>query len=171
MKQLFFFFLLFFSISLSFSQEMNNKKMGLILERMSDSIQGTSGQWQFKVNDVFFICVTDSTHNRMRIMSPIAEESRLDETLLRASLIANFHTALDVKYALSEEVLWSVFIHPLKELTDNQVEEAVKQVYGASVTFGTTFSSTNLVFPGSVKENSEEPELEPEKKKKLIKKI
>ena len=150
---------------------MTNGKMGAIFEKMADSIQGKNGQWQFKVNDVFFVCVTDSTHNRMRIMSPIAEESRLDETLLRASLIANFHTALDVKYALSEEVLWSVFIHPLKELTDNQVEEAVKQVYGASVTFGTTFSSTNLVFPGSVKENSEEPETKPDKEKKLIKKI
>ena len=157
MKPLFIFLVALFSISISFSQNMTNGKMGTIFEKMADSIQGKNGQWQFKVNDVFFVCVTDSTHNRMRIMSPIAEESRLDETLLRASLIANFHTALDVKYAISEEVLWSVFIHPLRELTENQVEDAVRQVYGASVTFGTTFSSTNLVFPEAVKEedNSE----------------
>lgn len=169
MKPLFIFLVALFSISISFSQNMTNDKMGTIFEKMSDSIQGTNGQWQFKVNDVFFVCVTDSTHNRMRIMSPIAEESRLDETLLRASLIANFHTALDVKYAISEEVLWSIFIHPLRELTEHQVEDAVKQVYGASVTFGTTFSSTNLVFPGAVKENETKPDTD--KKATLIKKI
>lgn len=165
MKLHFIFLIALFSISTSFSQNMTNGKMGTIFEKMADSIQGKNGQWQFKVNNVFFVCVTDSTHNRMRIMSPIAEETRLDETLLRASLLANFHTALDVKYAISEEVLWSVFIHPLRELTEHQVEDAVKQVYGASITFGTTFSSTSLVFPGSSrKDDSSE-------KKTSVKKI
>jgi len=58
-----------------------------------------------------------------------------------------------VKYALSDEVIWSVFIHPLKELSDHQVLDAIDQVYNASVTFGATYSSTNLVFPGNTKKN------------------
>lgn len=168
MKPVFIFLFVCCSISMSFSQNMTNGKMGSILEQMSDSIQGQNGQWQFKIKDVFFVCITDSTHNRMRIISPIAEESRIDDKLLRASLIANFHTALDVKYAISEEVLWSVFIHPLRELTEYQLEDAVKQVYGANTTFGTTFSSTSLVFPGSAEKNNEKP---PKKKGKMIQKI
>lgn len=148
---------------MSFSQNMTNGKMGTIFEQMADSIQGKNGQWQFKINDVFFVCVTDSTHNRMRIMSPIAEESRLDETLLRASLIANFHTALDVKYAISDDILWAVFIHPLKELTKQQVLDAISQTYYANINFGTSFSSTSLVFPGR------KPAKKPTKKQKTIK--
>ena len=83
----------------------------------------------------------------MRIISPIIESSKLDEDLKTDVLIANFHTALDVKYAISDNVLWSVFIHPLKELTDNQVIDAIKQVYRANLTFGSTNSSTDLIFP------------------------
>lgn len=60
---------------------------------------------------------------------------------------ANFHTALDVKYAISDDILWSVFIHPLKELNKDEVLSAINQVYEASVTYGTTYSSTGLTFP------------------------
>lgn len=135
-----------------FSQTMDNSKMGEILTSVSDSIQGENGRWQFKVKEVLFMCITDTNHNRMRIISPITEAKRLTEDLKSAALVANFHTALDVKYAIADDVLWSVFIHPLKELTEAQVRDAVKQVYSANVTFGTTFSSTDLVFPSAQKE-------------------
>jgi hypothetical protein len=48
---------------------------------------------------------------------------------------------------------------------DHQVLDAINQVYAAGATFGTTYSSTNLVFPGNTKKK-EEP-----KRKKLIMKI
>ena len=147
---------------LGFSQTMNNEKMGTILESVSDSIQGQNGQWQFKIKDVLLMCITDTNHNRMRIISPITEAKRLDDKLKSAALVANFHTALDVKYAIADDVLWSVYIHPLKELTEAQVRDAVSQVYAANITFGTTFSSTDLVFPGSNKKE------EKKKKKELI---
>ena len=155
MKNWFFSLLIIFSVYNGFSQTMDNSKMGEILESVSDSIQGEKGRWQFKVKDVLFICITDTNHNRMRIISPITEAKRLTEDLKSAALVANFHTALDVKYAIADDVLWSVFIHPLKELTDAQVRDAVKQVYAANITFGTTFSSTDLVFPGSQKPEKE----------------
>lgn len=151
-------------LHLGYSQNMNNEKMGKILESVADSIQGNNGQWQFKVKDVYFMCVTDTKHNRMRIISPITEAAKLDEKLKSAALVANFHSALDVKYAIADDILWSAFIHPLKELTENQVRDAVKQVYAANLTFGTTFSSTDLVFPGG---NRKKQETE-KKKKKLV---
>jgi hypothetical protein len=152
MKKWIFSLVIVFSLFNGFSQTMNNEKMGKILESVSDSIQGENGRWQFKVKDVLFMCITDSKHNRMRIISPITEAKRLTEDLKSAALVANFHTALDVKYAIADDVLWSVFIHTLKELTEAQVKDAVKQVYSANSTFGTTFSSTDLVFPGAQQE-------------------
>ena len=132
------------SFHVASSQEMTTKKLGNILISVSDSIQGENGRWQFKVKNIIFICITDTKHNRMRIISPITEADRLDEKLKSAALVANFHSALDVKYAIAEDVLWSVFIHPLKELSEKQVKDAVQQVYSANVTFGT--SNCNHIF-------------------------
>ena len=133
------------------SQEMDNSKLNEIFTTLSDTIQGENGRWQFIINEVMFICVADTAHNRMRIISPIADANTLDEDQKTLSLLANFHTALDVKYAISDDVLWSAFIHPLKELTVAQVKDAVSQVYYANITFGTTYTSTDLVFPGKAK--------------------
>lgn len=133
---------------LTFSQSMNNEKLQTIYTTVSDSIQGNPGGWQFFIKNIPVMSITDENHNRMRIISPIADANTLNEDLIKAALVANFHTALDVKYAVSDGVLWSVFIHPLKELTENQVKDAVSQVYHANINFGTTFASTSLSFPG-----------------------
>ena len=66
-------------------------------------------------------------------------------------MVANFHSVLDVKYALSDEIIWSVYAHPLKELSELQVVDAIQQVYAAAITFGGSYSSTNMVFPGNTK--------------------
>lgn len=163
---------LFFSISfLSLSaQKMNNDRLETILTIVSDSIVGQQGSWQFKINERMFMCITDENHNRMRIMSPIVEQNKLTQEDLIHVLEANYHTALDVKYALSNDLLWSVFIHPFSELSDNQVKDAISQVYFAALTYGTSFSSTNLSFPSSKNEN-ENQLIEKEVDKKLLKKI
>ncbi len=156
---------------LGMSQDMNNEKLQEIYTAVSDSINGRLGGWQFFVNNTPIISITDESHNRMRIISPIREANGLNEELIQAALVANFHTALDVKYAVSEGVLWSVFIHPLRELSQHQVEDAVNQVYQANINFGTTFASTSLSFPGRARgqegigEEEEAPEEEIEFKK------
>jgi len=156
---------LVFSTHSVLSQNMDNTTLENIFTTMSDTIQGTSGRWQFIIKDVMFVCLTDTAHNRMRIISPITETNQLDEDTKTLLLLANFHTALDVKYAISDDVLWSVFIHPLKELTKEQVEDAVSQVYYAHITFGTSFTSTNLVFPGKQKKEAKRIEKSTFKKK------
>lgn len=164
MKNLLASFIILFWIQTGTSQNMNIEKIGEIFKSVADSIQGGKGQWQFQIKKVVFMCVTDTKYNRMRIISPIAEAKQIDEKLKSAALVANFHSALDVKYAIADDILWSVFIHPLKELSEAQVKDAIKQVYSANVTFGTTFSSTDLVFPGNQKKE------EKKKEKKLLKK-
>lgn len=131
------------------AQKMDNKKLEKILQTQTDSLAGKPGYWQFKYFQLWVIVVTDETHNRMRIITPIVKVEKLDSTLIYNALEANFHSVLDAKYAISDEILWSVFIHPLKELSEEQVINAIKQVYTASVTFGTSFSSGDLAFPAS----------------------
>lgn len=128
--------------------QMDNERLEQLLTAQVDSIAGSQGRWQAMYNEVPLMILTDETNDRMRIIAPITEASRLDEDLLLDCLTANFHSALDVKYAISDQLLWSVFIHPLSPLSDEEVSSAIEQVYAAAVTFGTTFSSTPLIFGG-----------------------
>lgn len=144
---------LFFTLSIN-AQQMDNSTLEKIIYVLSDTIQGNPGNWQFTIEGKMFLCITDESHNRMRIMTPITSQEELTLDDMQKLLEANFHTALDVKYALSNKLLWSVFIHPLKELNKNQVIDAINQVYAAALTYGTTYNSTDLVFPDG-KEKSE----------------
>jgi len=153
---------LFFTISFNLkAQEMNPEKLLEIITKVSDTVQNNGNSMRFMYKDHFLMCVHDQKANRMRIISPIIEREKIGEEELLNALVANFHSALDVKYALSDEIIWSVFIHPLKELAEHQIEDAINQVYLAAATFGGSYSSTHLVFPGNSKKKGEtlpEPE-------------
>ncbi len=129
------------------AQDMNNQKLGAIIYTLSDDIEGGEGHWQFKIDSLVFICITDELHNRMRIIAPIAEEASITQEQMKRCMQANFHSALDVKYCISDGILWSAFIHPLQELTKDQVLSAISQVYSAALTYGTVYSSGSLSFP------------------------
>ena len=126
---------------------MTNEELDLILKNLSRVTRGTHGNWEFEIDRNRFICLSDKHHNRMRIISSIVEASKIDLAQMVRCMEANFHSALDTKYAISNGILWAVFIHPLKELTEAQVIDAISQVYSTVKTFGTTYSSSNLIFP------------------------
>ena len=96
---------------------MTNARLGELISELSDDVQGQLGYWQFNVQNRDVLVITDEHHNRMRIMTPITAEAGLDADELSRLLSANFDRALDAKYAISNETLWSVFTHPLAELT------------------------------------------------------
>ncbi len=159
-----------FSLLLSFQANAQNANIELldeVISEVADSVEGQQGQWRFVINDRILICIADESNNRMRIISPVTEVINLSGEELLNSLFANFHTALDVKYAISDDVLWSVFIHPLRELSKAQLIDAISQVYYAAETFGTSYSSNSLVFPTQTPQ--EEPETEKVKILKLQK--
>ncbi len=130
---------------------MTSDKLSELIAKVADTTQANGNSIQFSYKETLLICVYDENANRMRIISPIVKREELEEEQILNALVANFHSALDVKYALSDEIIWSVFVHPLKELYEHQVYDAIKQVHSASITFGSTYSSTNLVFPGNTK--------------------
>ncbi|WP_350287003.1 hypothetical protein [uncultured Croceitalea sp.] len=164
MKNFAIIFVLLLQPALFYGQQMTSTKLMEIIEREADStiVQGNSLQFSF--NDAVLVCIYDENANRMRIMTPIVKREELDEEALLNTLVANFHSALDVKYALSDEIIWSLYTHPLRELTEAQLVDAIQQVYAAAITFGNGYSSTNLVFPGNTK-RKEEP------KTKILKKF
>lgn len=131
------------------AQNMNVTELDKIIRSVGDSIQQNQGSWQLKYKEIWVYVVTDANHNRMRIISPIARVEELEDKHYIKSLEANFHTALDIKYAISEGWMWSIFVHPLKELSAHQVKDAFSQVYSGVATFGFTYSSGELLFPGN----------------------
>lgn len=128
---------------------MDSEKLKELVEQVADTLKHEGNSVQFEYKDTYMACVYDTNANRMRIISPIVERSEIGEAAILNALVANFHSALDVKYALSDEIIWSVFIHPLQELSETQVLDAIDQVHRAAITFGSTYSSTDLVFPGN----------------------
>lgn len=134
--------------------DMNNIKMGEILERISDKVEGVEGNWQIIYGEQILFIITDESHNRMRIFTPIADQKEVTAKELEAMLAANFHAALDAKYALYSGFVVSLFTHPLKELTDEQFKDAVKQVAVAGQNYGTTYSSTDLIFGVDMEQDS-----------------
>jgi len=128
---------------------MNNKKIGEIVKELTDTIEGGDGFWNLTVNSMKLTIITDEANNRMRVITPIAYLTDLDGDMLKKAMEANFHSALDIKYCVSEEIMWSAFIHPLKELSENQLKDAIGQVYFGALTFGGSYTSTNLTFPSN----------------------
>ena len=81
-------------------------------------------------------------------MTPVASVEVLDGDLLYRMLQANYDSALDARYAIAQGLVWSVFIHPLSNLDEAFLASAIRQVHTAAETFGTTFTSGELIYGG-----------------------
>ena len=127
-------------------QPMTNKKLDDLIRQITSDVVGQVGNWQFLINKRDILVITDECHNRMRIMSPVTTQDRLNEAELTRLLEANFSSALDAKYALRDQTLWSVFTHPLGELSDEQFLDCVAQVANLANNFGHSYASGNLFF-------------------------
>ncbi len=137
-------------LSISFSataqKEMTNKKMHSIFKKEASSLEGDLGAWQLEYGGHLIIAITDENANRMRLFTPVLEAEKLERGQMRKMLEANFHSALDAKYSLYKELVVSVFTHPLKELTEEQLIDAMRQVVTLAQTFGTSYTSTDWVY-------------------------
>ncbi|MCA9652557.1 MAG: hypothetical protein H6712_25155 [Myxococcales bacterium] len=125
---------------------MDLEELERVLQGVADEVEGEDGRWQLRLGEVPLACMTDLHFDRMRIIAPIVELDEVSDELRDQCLEANFHTTLDARYATSDGVLYAAFIHPLSPLDAEQVESALRQVANLVETFGTTFSSGELVF-------------------------
>ena len=104
---------------------------------------------KFKYRDVSMACIFDRAQNRMRIVAPIAAVTELSPSEIGIILEANFHTALDGRYATSDGVLYAAYIHPLSMLQRKELHSALRQVASLVETFGSSYSSGELIFGGT----------------------
>jgi hypothetical protein len=129
---------------------MDNGRLQTLIEGLSEEIEGEAGYWSFTVASRQVIVVTDEAADRMRIMTPVAEDDQLSAAQVRTLLEANFDRALDARYAIARGYVWSAFIHPLTELTEAEFVEGVGQVVTLADNYGTSYTSTDLVFQGGL---------------------
>ena len=127
---------------------MTNDRLDGLIRQTSKTVKGEAGYWQIKIGGRDVLVITDARHNRMRIMSPVAAQDQLNKDELIRLLEANFGSALDSKYALRDKTLWSVFTHPLAELSDEQFLDCMAQVANLADNFGRSYASSNLIFGG-----------------------
>lgn len=129
-------------------REMNNERLDVLIRGIDPGAAGKPGAWQFQYGGRTLICLTDERANRMRVMTQVGKADLSDTEELVRCLSANFDRALDARYCLRDEILWSAFIHPLGSLDDALFQHAVSQVTHLADNHGTTYSSGDLVFGG-----------------------
>lgn len=126
---------------------MDNERLGQLVRKLATEMEDDQpGFWKFEFDERLVFVITDESHNRMRVMTPVTEVNEIPGNEWITLMSANFDRALDARYCVNGEFLWSAFIHPLQELSADQFVDAVKQVVTLSKNFGVSYSSSNLIF-------------------------
>jgi hypothetical protein len=120
--------------------------MGKLLDSYLSDLEGQPGFWRGSRNEVPVFVFSDDSNDRMRVMSPIGVVEELDPELLHVLLQANYDRALDARYAMRGNELWSVVVHPLATLATDDLPSLFDQVVLLVKNTGSTFASTDLVF-------------------------
>ncbi len=131
---------------------MNQSRLEQLIRAAGRVTQAEGTVLQFVFHEVVMAAVTDARHDRMRIVAPVIRVDEMTGDQIMAVLEANFHTALDARYATSDGILYAAYIHPLSPLTDDAVHIALRQVAMLVLTFGSRYSSGELAFGGRLRD-------------------
>ena len=132
-------------------QVMTPQRMVKILIAVADESKALPNMVMLKLRGIELRCIYDEQHDRMRIIAPVAALGNITRDQFEKAMQANFHTALDARYALNKGILYAAFIHPLSPLTPTQLESALFQTAILAATFGKEYTSGNLTFRGGGK--------------------
>ena len=113
----------------------------ILKENATDLEKLSNQQWVFQYDGVPMMLMTSPQFDRMRLIAPIIEAAELTGGELQAMLQANFHSALDARYALSNGVIFAAYLHPLSSLAETDFRSALIQTSQLVKNFGTTYSS------------------------------
>lgn len=135
-------------------EAMTLERLEAVLEREFQDLEGSQGQWQVTIAGRSLLVIADAANDRMRIMTPVSNASALSTQEIQAMLVANFHSALDARYAVTNGTVVSIFVHPLSTLQERDLGSALRQVATLAENFGTSYSSGGLGF-GAIGEPSQ----------------
>lgn len=107
---------------------------------------GPNEMWQFTLGGFPFLIQTQENANRMRIVAFITRQHMLGEAELVRMLEANYHSALDARYALADQQVVSLFLHPFEELDGGQFVMGLYQVLGCAQSFGSEYAGGTMTF-------------------------
>lgn len=144
--------------------DMSGEKLTELVQRLDDEAVVNENSVIFKITERELMMVYDSGANRMRIISPIIPVAALPDGMMERMLQANYDAVLDARYAVANDLVWSVFIHPLSTLTEDDFISALAQTVTAAETFGSSFTSGAVVFGGGDSSGIHEDLLEELKK-------
>lgn len=125
---------------------MTPRRMVAIVETLGQSVRQQGPVINFSYDGIPLVLIFDKDADRMRLISPIVNVRELQPGQLERAMAANFHSTLDARYAISNQVIWAVFIHPLSDLSPELLASAVRQVATASLTFGDNYTSGEMHF-------------------------
>ena len=117
----------------------------LILQ-LDPKAQREGASWSLQFEGVPLKVVTDENADRMRVVCPVVRTSEMTEIQYLRVMEANFHTALDARYATSHGILFSAFIHRLSTLDAADFVSGAQQVARLAAGFGTSYSSGVMRF-------------------------
>ena len=127
---------------------MDQARMEAIIKQHASTHSGEGGMVTFEYHDVRMALISDVRHDRMRIIAPIKKYAGTAQEQMDNMMMANFHNSLDARYAVSQDILYSVFIHPLSTLNDEMLQSVMDQVGNLALSFGSQYTSGSLVFGG-----------------------
>ena len=130
------------------ASDMTPVRMAEIITKFDEDAEVESNRISFKVRDRDMLLVFDASADRMRILSGIYQASAVPEEIHERLLQANFDAVLDSRYAIANDVVWSVFIHRISSLTEQDLKSGIAQTFTAAETFGSTYTSGAIVFGG-----------------------
>lgn len=132
----------------TFAGPMTGERLGELVARIDENAEAAGNGYLFNVAERQMRVVYDETADRMRVITPIIPATNLPAGLEERMLQANFDAVLDARYAIGSNTVWSVFVHPLASLTDEDFLSGVAQTAVAAETFGSSFTSGVVVFGG-----------------------
>ncbi len=127
------------------------------IHEYTDEVEGGNGRWAFVIEGVSVMVMADQAADRMRIMTPVASVADFEDGEYERLMEANYDRALDARYAINAGVLWSAFIHPMSSLTHEQFDDGLNQAVRLSTNFGTTYTSSDMVFAPNEQQPQDQP--------------
>ena len=115
-------------------------RMAEIVQALDSEARVAGSGFEFMIDDVPVLIVTDVNANRMRAMVPIRSAEGMSTEEMMRVMQANFDSALDARYGVANGRLWGVFIHPLAQLEKDQLISGLAQTVNIAKTYGTLYS-------------------------------
>lgn len=126
--------------------QMTPERLDTLIREEATEVRTQGNRWQFTLESQSTIVIADEQRDRMRIFTRVVPVDRLTPEQVGNVLVANFHTALDARYAIANGSLVSTFIHSLSSLQERDFRSALYQVVRLADNFGSSYSSEGLIF-------------------------